>query len=57
MHICIQTGILNKSFTYMQVNKESWKNYFFLRKEKLHGKQKYSSMHLHTPAVLSSAGV
>jgi len=38
----------------MQVNTEYWKNYFFLHKEKLHGKQKYSSMHLHTPAVSSS---
>jgi len=38
----------------MQVNTQSWKNYFSLHKEKLHGKQKYSSMHLHTPAVSSS---
>jgi len=38
----------------MQVSTEYWKNYFFPHKEKLHGKQKYSSMHLHTPAVSSS---
>jgi hypothetical protein len=38
----------------MQVNTEYRKNYFFLHEEKLHGEQKHSSMHLHTPAVSSS---